>query len=65
MITIMISLTTNFVTAFHGLYLLAARPHVFQFFSFPLWVEHVENGLRTMSNKMCHPKKGYCTEHIT
>ena len=62
-IIIIISLTTNFIVAFHGLYLLAA--HSFQSFLLSFRVEHVENRLQTMLNKMCYPigKKGYCVEH--
>ena len=55
MIIIKISLTTNFIAAFHGLYLLAAHSHSFPFFLFSFQVEHVEKGLRIMSNKMCYP----------
>ena len=55
MMNIVISLTTNFIAAFHGLYLLAVHYHSFQSFFFWFWVEQVENGLRTMSNKMCYP----------
>ena len=51
---IIISLATNFIVAFHGLYLLAA--HSFQFFLLLFRVEHVENSLHTMSNKMCYLK---------
>ena len=56
MIIIIISVTTNFIAAFHGLYLLAAHSHSFQLFLFSFWVEHMENGLQTMSKKMCYPK---------
>ena len=66
MIIIIISLTTNFIAEFHdGLYLLAAHSHSFQFFLLSFRVEHVENSLGTMSNKMCYPigKKGNCIEH--
>ena len=66
MVIIIISVTTNFIAAFHdGLYLLAAHFHSFQFFLLSFWVEHVENSLGTMSNKMCYPigKKGNCIEH--
>ena len=52
---IKISLTTKFSAAFHGLYLLAAYSHSFQFFLFSFRVEHVENSLGTMSNKMRYP----------
>ena len=54
-IIIIISLTTNFIAAFHGLYLLAAHSHSFQFFLSSLRVEHVEKSLQTMWNKMCYP----------
>ena len=48
-----ISLTTNFIAAFHGLYLLAAHSHSPQLFLFSFWTEHVEKSLKTMSNKRC------------
>ena len=61
-------MTNNFIAAFPGLYLLAAHSHFFQLLLFSFWVEHVENGLRTMSNKTCYHigKKGYCkVENMT
>ena len=67
MIIIIISLTTNFIAVLHGLYLLAAQSHSFQFFLFSFRVEHVEKSLWTMSNRMCYPlgKKdiAYRTQH--
>ena len=54
-IIIIISLTTKFIAVFHGLYLLAAQSHSFQIFLSLFWVEYVENGLQTMSNKMYYP----------
>ena len=43
MIIIIISLSNNFVATFHGLYL-------------PFWVEHAENVLGTIQNKLCYPR---------
>ena len=60
MIIIIVSLTTNFIAAFHGLYLLAAYSHSFQFFLFSFRVEQVEKGLWIMSNKMCYPIVNAC-----
>ena len=56
-ILIIIQLTTNFMATFHGLYLLDVKSHSFRFLFplFPLWVEHVEKGLRTISNKRRKP----------
>ena len=52
MIIIVISMTTNFIAAFQGLFLQAAHSHSFQLLSVLLfWVENVKNGLRTMPNK--------------
>lgn len=41
-----ISLTTNFIAAFHGLYLLTAHSHSFQLFLFSFW-DYVEKSLKT------------------
>ena len=49
-IIIIISLTTNFIAGFHGLYLPAVKSHSFPFL-FSFWVEHMKNGLTTMSNE--------------
>jgi len=50
---IIISLATNFIAAFQGVYLLPAPAHSLQLFLFSFWVEHVEKSLKTMSNKRC------------
>ena len=65
-ILIIILPTTNFSATFHRLYLPVVKSHSFQF-RFPLFlfcVEHVEKGLRTMSNKDVNPwvNKGYYIE---
>ena len=43
---------TNLIAAFHGMYLLAAQSHSFQFL-FSFWVEHGKKGLRIMLNIRC------------
>ena len=66
-IIIIISLTTNFIAAFHGLYLLAAHSHSFQFL-LPFVVEHMKKGLCMDNVKQKTLKKqyyGYIEHNIT
>ena len=59
---IIIPLTNKkFVVAFHGLYLPAAHSYSFRLL-FSFWVEHMERGLWTMSNKRSY-KNIYYIEH--
>lgn len=58
---IIIPLTTNFIVAFHGLYLPAAHSYSLRFL-FSFWVKHMERGLWTMSNKRSY-KNIYYIEH--
>ena len=48
---IITSLTTKFIAAFHGPYLLAAQSYSFQLFLFSFRADQVEKSLKTMSNK--------------
>ena len=47
---ILIALATNFIAAFHGLYLPRVQCYSFQFL-FSFWVECMKNGLPTMSQQ--------------
>ena len=50
---IIIFLATNFIAAFQGVYLVAIHADSLQSFLFSFQEQHVEQSLKTMSNKRC------------